>query len=207
MAFLEINLLAQDKQKKTTRLAFLPQIKTFVPLLIGIVVLIVAVHLVLIAAVLWNKGAYSNLSKKWKSIEGQKNEWEKLKNEASRMEKKISLVEQLLSGRFIWSDTMESINESIVSGIWLNSFLLGEKTPPNTSSKRAFMSLSGSVVTSGGQGTATIGKFMNNLKENKEFSNDFDEIELGSIQRKSIKETEIMDFTITAYFKKDKVIF
>lgn len=209
MALMEINLLPEEKRKKTAqRLAIpkLPQVKSFLPLIIGLVALVLIVHAVLFVAVFWNKTAYNMLSKKWKGLEPDKKEVDKLRSEAGRMDKKIALVEHLLASRFSWTNALASINECMVSGVWLNSFVLGGKADP-TSGKGVFLSLSGSVVTSGGQGTATIGKFMNNLKQNKILAEDFEEIELGSIQRKNIKETEIMDFTITAYFKKDKVIF
>lgn len=209
MALIKINLLPIEKQKVRRRFALpgLPQFKSFLPLVIGLIALVIIIHLILASAVLWNKTAYNMLSKKWNNLEPEKKEVDRLRNEAGRMEKKISLVEQLLTSRFSWTDALESINECVVPGVWLSNFVLGEKTDPNSKVRKVFLSLSGSAVTSGGQGTATIGKFMNSLKENKDFSDDFDEIELGSIQRRNIKETEIMDFTITAYFKKELVIF
>jgi wobble nucleotide-excising tRNase len=209
MALIKINLLPLEKQKVTRRFALpaLPQVKSFLPLVIGLVALVIIIHLFLASALVWNKTAYNILSKKWNNLEPDKKEVDRLRNEAGRMDKKISLVEQLLTSRFSWTNALQSINECIVPGVWLSNFVLGEKTDSNTKLRRVFLSLSGSAVTSGGQGTATIGKFMNSLRENKDFASDFDEIELGSIQRRNIKETEIMDFTITAYFKKDLVIF
>ena len=207
MSLIEINLLPLERQKKKRKFSGLPSVKTFLPLAVGIVVALVVIHILLSGAVFLNKISYKSLSKKWEKLAPRSNESNQLRQEASRINNKIKLVEQLLTERFSWSRKLQSLNECIVPGIWLDNFALGEKTDSSTGTKRVFLSLSGSAIASGGQGTVTIGKFMKNLKEKDNFFDDFDEIELGSIQRKNIKETEIMDFTITAYFKKERVIF
>ncbi len=207
MALIEINLLPPEKRKKIRHGPGLPAVKSFLPLGIGLIAVVIIIHIFLGFALVLNKTSYNGLFKKWQSLEPKKKEADQLKSEINRMDKKITLVEQLVSARFNWARKLQSLSESIIPGVWLNSFVLGEKGEAKTNSKRVFLSLSGSAVTSGGQGAATIGKFMKNLKENPDFFDAFDEIELGSIQRKNIKETEIMDFTITAYFKKERLVF
>jgi hypothetical protein len=59
-------------------------------------------------------------------------------------------------------------------------------------------------VVGDGREDGCIGPFVNALKDNQSFFSDFDEIELSKVERKKIKNTEIMDFVIICHFKKGR---
>jgi hypothetical protein len=47
-----------------------------------------------------------------------------------------------------------------------------------------------------------IGKFLQNLKANKTFEEAFSKIELGSVQRRSIKTYDVVDYILDGELKK-----
>ena len=52
-----------------------------------------------------------------------------------------------------------------------------------------------------GEEMATVGKFINSLKGNKGFFEDFTEIKIDTMQRQPIKDAEAMNFKIFCFFK------
>ena len=51
------------------------------------------------------------------------------------------------------------------------------------------------------ESTAYVGRFIKALKENKNFSDDFETIELGSMRRASIEGQEVMNFQLICTLK------
>lgn len=46
-----------------------------------------------------------------------------------------------------------------------------------------------------------IGEFINRIKSNEELVNDFPDVKMGSVTKRLVKDTEIMDFVIECYSK------
>jgi hypothetical protein len=73
---------------------------------------------------------------------------------------------------------------------------------------RQVLVLQGSAVSqSPGEEAAVVGKFMESLRNSKDFFADFEDIKLSSIQRKKLGAIEVMDFTVVCYFKKGRNYF
>lgn len=70
--------------------------------------------------------------------------------------------------------------------------------------KKLVLKIRGSVYAPG-QETATVGSFLKELKSNHELSSHFDEIELGTVTQRKIKEYDVYDFEISGKLKKDLV--
>ena len=67
-----------------------------------------------------------------------------------------------------------------------------------------YLTISGYASSMGDEGTALIGKFIKALKEDRQFYSDFRDIELGVIKRDKVDNQEVMNFTITCFFKESK---
>ncbi len=73
-------------------------------------------------------------------------------------------------------------------------------TSAKKQSQRA-LTFKGTAFSRRGNEPALIAKFMKRLKKDTAFYSDFEDIELGTLMKRNIKNTGMMDFTLTCYFK------
>jgi len=118
---------------------------------------------------------------------------------------KLSAINELTSKSILWSKKMSDLSAAITEGVWLSELSLhDEKGPKNEQA----MLLKGSVFSyTEGEEAAIIGSFINSLKYNKGFFEDFKDIKLESSRMRSIAELEVMDFSIICYFKGGRSYF
>jgi hypothetical protein len=62
--------------------------------------------------------------------------------------------------------------------------------------------IQGSVVSLTQNEMTIIGKFLQDIKNNKMFSTHFSKIELNSVQRRTIKTYDVVDFVVVGDIKK-----
>jgi hypothetical protein len=134
------------------------------------------------------------------------------------MSKKVSAIDELMVKRFSWTKKLNDLSDSVTPGIWLTQLDYDErlveraKTAANTSKGQEgkvatekilerYLVISGAASSMGEEGTALIGRFIKNLKENGSFYADFSDIEFGNIKREQMSGQEIMTFKITCLFK------
>lgn len=158
------------------------------------------------------------LEKSYKQILPEKREVEQLKSQISKMSKKVSAIDELMVKRFSWAKKLNDLSDSITPGIWLTQLEYDERliekakaaaNPLKGQEGRVatekilerYLIIYGAASSMGEEGTALIGRFIKNLKENASFYSDFSDIELGSIKREQMSGQEIMTFKITCLFK------
>jgi hypothetical protein len=84
----------------------------------------------------------------------------------------------------------------------------GSAQMPGDTVGKQILILKGSAVSpTSEEETALVGKFIESLRNNKDFYGDFEDIKLSSIQRKKTGSMEVMDFTIICYFKSGRRYF
>lgn len=227
---IEINLLPEELRKKEAfRLPKLP----IIPIAIAIIAVIVLLQALLLALIQARKATLNSLSNKFSSIALSSVEAEALKNKIDNLSGKVKIMETLSASRFIWSKKMNDVSDSMVSGIWLRSLYIEKEKaegagmpvvmppqqmggagqagiPPEllkAAAPKAFLILEGSALVQEGKEPGTVGKFVTALKDNKSFFEDFDEIELRGVERKTVGQssnTEVIDFKISCRFKEDR---
>lgn len=212
---IEINLLPKELRKRNIEL---PNIFTHISF-IPVVALILGIHLLLVFAITMKARTLARHEKRWQEILPEKEEADKLRDELTKMRGKIEVVDSLVQGRISWAKKLSDLSDAIIQGVWLNRLWLDQKivlemaesikneeggAGVSAAPKRTIVKtlhLNGSVIASGGEETAAIGKFIRSLKNNKGYSADFKEIEATSIQRSHLKDVEVMDFELICYFK------
>ena len=212
---IEINLLPKELRKKRIELPNIFTNISFIP----IVVFILGVHLLLVFMTGMKARTLARYEKKWQEILPENEKAEKLKDELTEMRRKIDAVDNLIQGRMSWAKKLSDLSDAIIPGVWLNRLWLEQKTvlqkvvPKESEEGSTSVSavpkktiaetlhLYGSVIASGGEETAAIGKFIRSLKNSKGYFADFKEIEATSIQRSRLKDVEVMDFELICYFK------
>lgn len=215
---IDINLLPDNlKKSKTTfrvDIKNIPVIKLSVIFVAGLF----ALQLLLMTGIEILKFKLVHLNLKWQSMSEERKQIDSLKKELSDLNKDIDVISRLGRQSTVWSFRLNAISDSVTPGIWLRELSIQEnistekqKTPSadnaNLTQNRArkvikkYLSISGSSLMAGSDAMSNVGKFMNNLKSQKNFFESFQDTRLGSIQRRFIKQTEIMDFTIMCFFK------
>lgn len=224
---IEINLLPEELRKKEAfRLPKLP----IIPIAISVIGVLILLQLLLLFLIQARKTTLNSLNNKFSSIALSAIEAEALKNKMDSLSGKVKMMETLNASRFIWSKKMNDISDSMVSGIWLRSLYIekekmeGTGMPvvmpppqagqpgmppelPKAPTPKAFLILEGSALVQEGKEPGTVGKFVSALKENKSFFEDFDEIELRGVERKTVGQssnTEVIDFKISCRFKEGR---
>ena len=199
---IKINLLPQEFRKKgKSYLARIPK-KEMVLAVLGCLVLF---HLFLISLTAMSTKRLKGFKKTWQELAPKRERLDGLKKQLGEINARIPLFEQVIKNRVLWSEKLNQLSESIVSGVWLNELSLVTKEVQEKGRLSKYLIIRGSCASRTKDEPALIGRFMQNLKEDPSFSSDFAEIELGPIEKRLIKQTAVMDFILTCRFKEEKV--
>ena len=198
---IEIDLLPLElREKKIIRFEQFFQTKLFLTIL-GCLVLF---HLFLYTATVINSRRLDALQRNWQNLSSKRAEIDRLKGELTEINRKIPLIEQLISNRLLWSRELNIISDLLITGIWLNELSLEkQKTAKDMVSESLI--IRGSAASRTKDEPALIGRFMQNLKDDSVFSANFT-VELGPIKKRLIGQTEVMDFILICRFKQNKTL-
>lgn len=219
---MSINLLPEEAKKKkrspssidisVINVSSLP----VVSIVTWTVVVVLIVQLILFVIGIVSGATFKSLGREYKDILPKKEETEKLKKRVDTTNKKVASIDELMVKRFSWEKNLNSLSDSMIPGIWLTELEYAEKLTSifNPGAKKAdqitenvlsrYLILSGAAFGVGEEGTALIGRFIKNLKNDPAFYSDFSDIELGTIKREKMEDQEIMTFKITCFFKAKK---
>lgn len=183
-------------------------------MLLTISVYLVLFHTFLHLATMVNTRRVAILNQRWQAQAPQKTQVDQLKGKLSKINEDISLIEQVVSNKVLWSPKLNRISELLISGIWLNELSLEKqdvqqenlpKVNNGTPEYAISLIIRGSAASRAKDEPALIGRFMQNLKTDPYFSRDLSEVELGPIKKRQIQQTEIMDFVLSCRFKPEVV--
>jgi len=210
---IEINLLPEEMRKKERAfkkievdlsgidLAKLPVGRIAVWAAVFFVCLHLGLFLIGYAGKAWS----SSLAKEYEEILPEKGKADQLKAESDLIAKKVKTVNELMSKRFSWARKLNSLSDAVTPGVWLSDLAYNERgsneAQGNARAAVRSLTISGCVSKMSEEGTALVGRFIQNLKDNREFYSDFSAIELGSIKSDKWDDQEIMRFTITCFFR------
>lgn len=201
---IEINLLPEKLRVKKKQALALPALPV-VPIVIGVIGFLIALQLILAVLVQTKKVVFNSLNGKYSSISASHVQATTLENNLKDLSYKIDTVEKLSTSRFKVSKKLNDLSDLMVPGVWLRSIDIRKgESPSEPGVLREALVIEGSSTVSGEKEDSSIGRFVNSLKENAPFSEDFSEIELTRVERKKIRNTEVMDFIVICTFKKGR---
>ena len=200
---IEINLLPPElrKRKKKSYAVQLPKQKSLFIFLGSLVLL----HFILICLTSANKRELGKLQSDWQQLTPKVVEIKNTKAQLERIAQKIPLIEGLFKRRVLWSKKLNQLSDLIIPGVWLDELSVKTEEGKVRGIPIKYLIIRGSAASRVKDEPALIGKFMQNLKENPSFSEDFSMIELGPMKKRQIEETEIMDFVLICQFKTEKI--
>jgi len=223
---IELNLIPKDLQtvREMSKAKFdikLPKVAP-IPLIIGFIGIIILSQVILGLLAVIQQKKLSAIKSKVNDIMPQYKIAEALKKEVDLLNGKIAVIDSLTSGSLVWASKLYDLNNAIIDGIWLNSLLLNIERAngsqaftnvnnvvlPGRPDGKETLVLKGAAVSSGTDAaTAIVGRFIDSLKKNEDFFRDFEDIKLSSVQRETLGDTEVMNFTIVCYFKPGRSYF
>lgn len=219
---IEINLLPVEMRKKQTPKFAMPNVfnRAFILPLVGG---ILALHGLLILLVAYQRIDLANVGHRVELLKEATKETTRKKVESKANAERLGQMESLTERKFSWARVLNVLSDSVPKGMWLRRFAVTEETrtvapdkqdkPAQGSKKRTslpaeqkvkMLKLEGSVLGSG-QETATIGRFIKALKDDRSFVAVFDEVEFFNITQRKIKSFDVYDFSIFCVFKKEKL--
>ena len=154
----------------------------------GFVVLLFFVHVFLQLFIFFRFAEHARHKKQWERLLPDKEKTDKVINEMRSLQSKINAVDKITAGkRILWAQKLNEISDSLPRGVWLNTISVEDN----------MFLLDGSAVSKSHDEMINISNFASSLKNKKPFMTGLQNLEVGSIQRRLVKVTEVIDFVIT----------
>ncbi|MFH1310341.1 MAG: hypothetical protein ABIH85_06665 [Candidatus Omnitrophota bacterium] len=199
---IEINLLPKELRKVEKVAMQLPNIP-LLPIVVGVLAILVVVSGVLGVLEIKTKKNLTKLNEKWDLMSPQREKTGKIITEIAANEKKVSAIRKIAKPELNWTKLLEGVNQSVIPNIWLADIGLRRSLPGNKENKDfGCLEVVGYALGNSEQATLLVAKFINNLEENKDFSDYFETIELHSLNKREVYDEEVMMFELDCYLKK-----
>jgi Tfp pilus assembly protein PilN len=184
---ININLLPKNF-RKVERKVVLPTNAVF----LSIVALLVALHLLLAVVWAYKQAQLLYLKRAWAQLDTQYKNSSSFKKEIQDLLAKIRNVETVVTRQVSLTEILSGLNAAVPKWLWLDRFNFSEQR----------LVIQGSVISMTQNEMTIIGKFLQDLKSNITISNSFSKIELTSVQRRLIRNYDVVDFVLTGEIKK-----
>lgn len=182
-----INLLPRQL-RKTDKKVVVPY-KTY--LLLGFAGLIL-LHLLLFGVATMKKIQVIALHGSINKVTVSAKEAAKTKAEIKELEARTSTLKTVLTRQVSFAELLSGLSDAVPKGLWIDRFSFSGNG----------VIIQGTVISLTQNEMTIIGKFLQNLKNNKTFSTAFPKLELGSVQRRSIKTYDVVDYVLNGEMKK-----
>ncbi len=193
---IEINLipysLRKNKKGKLSLKEFNIPLEVVIGLGGGLIVLLILVHVFLLVVNIRNVARHKEFKKNMEAVSPEKQRVEEVVNELRALQGTQKAVEGILPERKIyWAQKLNILSDSIPRGVWLKRVNL----------EGDVLLIEGSAISTDNEAMINVHQFTSTLKSQREFLEHFNDLELGSIQRRKIRQMDIADFMITVRLK------
>lgn len=191
---IEINLLPDGmglQKRRNKPAAGVPDLRRFLYLIPAIVLLTVILHIYLAVLGIGKNNLLQALSKQWEAAAPQRRELDDFNQKYALMSESIEAIRSLGGNRVAWAPKLDSLSRNLPAGIWFKGIML----------KPGNFTLEGSVISLEKEEMNQVKAFIENLKKDEAFTEDFDNMELGSVERRALGDFNIIDFTLTGKLK------
>lgn len=190
---IEINLLPEELKTQIKQKAFAepPSLKRFLFVLPAAAALLVCLHIYLAGANIAKNALLRRLTREWEALAPQRKEIDDFNKNYAAFNEDIKAIQRLTAGRVNWAQKLERLSRDLPAGIWFRGLFI----------KSADFTLEGSVISLEEDEMGLIKAFIEALKNDAEFFQGFDSLELASVQRKAVGSYKIIDFVLSGKLK------
>ncbi len=161
----------------------------------GLLLFLIVVHIFVIFKHISLKDRYMQVKKEWKTLLPAKREVDKIIIEIRKLQSIKQDVDKLIDAdKILWSRKLNIISDSLPRGVWLRHIAFEDR--------KTFI-IEGSAISRQQNQIAAIHEFTHNLRQQKAFLKHFQEMDIDSITRRKINNTEVVDFSIVASLKQE----
>ena len=163
---------------------------------VGLVLLMVAVHLLL--GVVWftGLGRLSICNANWQKVLPDKVVLDAINKESGDLKKKIAVIADMTTKKSVrWAPKFNAISDALPKGLWVRRMTLD----------KIGLTIEGSVVSKSQNEINNVGLFLTSLKQNDDFMKGFSSLEVNSIQRGKSNVVDVTDFTVMAKLNETKL--
>jgi Tfp pilus assembly protein PilN len=185
---ISINLLPRSERRQERKVSNVPY-KLY---LIVATSFLVVLHVGLLGVYCLEQIHLVTLRVYWNKVAPQSKDVVALRNESRILETEVLNFKSVLTRSVSMAEVLSTLASAVPNGLWLERFSM---TPDN-------MLIQGSVVSPSQNEMTPIGKFLQELKSSKTLTALWPKIELGSVQRRTIKAYDVVDFVLSGEVKK-----
>ena len=158
----------------------------------GLLMFLALIHVLLLLLNIRKLAYHQILKGKWEAMAPDKENVDSVINEMRAVQGKYKAIEEIVTkGGVSWAQKLNLLSDNLPRGMWFNKLVLDDD----------MLLVEGSAISRDTNEIINVHRLTVALKENEEFMRDFVDLELGSIQRRKIKNVEIADFVITMRLK------
>lgn len=181
---LKVNLLPEGARKTT-----LSPIEQFhrTPLMWILVGGLAAFALALAVPMQLRQGRLRTLSGKIQALTPKKAEVEQLQKSLQELRAQEAMFQSLSLGRGRWSKRLNLLSDVTPEGVWFSQLQLDPA---------AGLVIHGSVIGQGGPEMTRVGRLVQDLKADPDFTAAFNNIQIESVEREQDHEIEVVQFTL-----------
>lgn len=186
---IEINLLPGElKVKKVVN----KKLNFMIYLSVGLLLIIlVIINLYVVSLSTAKNIQLKILAKKWESLVPERQKVEEMRKQSDIVSQDIKAIQQITARRILWSGKLNKLSLLVPRGVWFNEISLNNKN----------FILRGSAVSLKKEEISLINLLLSSLKEDKQFFNNFNSLDLTSVQRRQVGGYEVADFILTGGLK------
>jgi hypothetical protein len=158
----------------------------------GLLMFLALIHILLLLLNVRKLAYHQILKGKWEAMVPDKENVDSVINEMRAVQGKYKAIEEIVTkGGVSWAQKLNLLSDNLPRGMWFDKLVLDDE----------MLLVEGSAISRDTNEIINVHRLTVGLKENEEFMRDFVDLELGSIQRRKIKNVEIADFVITMRLK------
>lgn len=180
---LKVNLLPEGARK--TALSPIEQFHR-TPLMWVIVGVLVAGVLAAAGPVAVRSRRLKHLDAKLQALKPKKAEIERLQKYLQDLRLQEAAFRSLGNGQGLWAKRLNLLSDVTPDGVWYREFNLDQKE----------LIIQGSAIGQGGAEMTLVGRLVQDLKGNPDFSSAVKDIQIESVKRTQEKEIEVVQFTL-----------
>jgi Tfp pilus assembly protein PilN len=185
-----INLLPPDlrKTRKKGGLKFNLPLEVVFGVGGGLLALVVLVHLMLLLTQITRIITKKSIEGQMHKIAANKKVVDEIISELRDLQSNYNTVDGFTKREVWWSQRLNIISDSMPTGVWVRRIMVDAGT----------LQIDGSAVLKQNIGMGNVHNFVSNLKGNKQFLIKLSNMELGSINTRTVNRTDVADFFIKA---------
>lgn len=158
----------------------------------GLLFLLGMIHVGLLLVNVGKLAQHKSLKHQWEMMRADRENVDSVVSKMRTFQGKYTALENVAKkAELSWAQKLNLLSEFLPRGMWYKKIALND----------GMLFIEGSVISQGVNEISSVSHLISKLKGSEAFMGDFTELELGSIQKRKVKNIEIADFVITMKLK------